>query len=206
MSYSPDEWRELIPLYLNGRLSERERKEFEDCLHQYPELKREFREFSEIKEVYKGIEKEVSIPSHFLYQRILRKVESETVGSLTFLVKIKEFFRNSFSSPRVSWGVAAVQFAIILLLLVNLFRGDGYITLTAEDNLKKERTGIHVVFNMESKEREIRTVLQKVGATIVAGPSPEGLYTIRLEKKGDVEKVLKFLRETEIVRFAERAY
>jgi len=206
MSYSPDEWRELIPLYLNGRLSERERKEFEDYLHQYPELKRELKEFSEIKEVYKGIEKEVSIPSHFLYQRILRKVESETVGSLTFLVKIKEFFRNSFSSPRVSWGVAAVQFAIILLLLVNLFRGDGYITLTAEDNLKKERTGIHVVFNMESKEREIRTVLQKVGATIVAGPSPEGLYTIRLEKKGDVEKVLKFLRETEIVRFAERAY
>jgi hypothetical protein len=59
---------------------------------------------------------------------------------------------------------------------------------------------------MESKEREIRAVLQKAGATIVAGPSPEGLYTIKIEKKQDVEKVLKFLRETKIVRFAERAY
>jgi anti-sigma factor RsiW len=206
MSYSPDEWRELIPLYLNGRLSEREKKEFEDCLHQYPELKRELREFSEIKDVYKGIEKEVSIPSHFLYQRILRKVESETVGSLTFWVKIKNFFRNSFSSPRVSWGVAAVQFAIILLLLLNLFRGDGYVTLTSEEILRKEGTGIHVVFGMESKEREIREVLQKAGATIVAGPSPEGLYTIKVEKKQDVEEVLKLLRETKIVRFAERAY
>jgi hypothetical protein len=206
MSYSPDEWRELIPLYLNGGLSEREKKEFEDCLHQYPELKRELREFSEIKDVYKGIEKEVSIPSHFLYQRILRKVESETVGSLTFWVKIKNFFRNSFSSPRVSWGVAAVQFAIILLLLLNLFRGDGYVTLTSEEILRKEGTGIHVVFGMESKEREIREVLQKAGATIVAGPSPEGLYTIKVEKKQDVEEVLKLLRETKIVRFAERAY
>lgn len=205
MSYSPDEWRELIPLYLNGRLSERERKEFEDCLHLYPELKRELREFSEIKDVYKGIEKEVSIQSHFLYQRILRKVESETVGSLTFSVKIKEFFRKSFSSPRVSWGVAAVQFAIILLLVVNLFR-DGCVTLNSEDILRKEGTGIHVVFNMESKEREIRAVLQKVDATIVAGPSPEGLYTIKVEKKQNVEEVLKLLRETKIVRFAERAY
>jgi hypothetical protein len=96
--------------------------------------------------------------------------------------------------------------AIILLLLVNLFRGSGYVTLTSEDILKKEGTGIHVVFNMESKEREIRAVLQKAGATIVAGPSPEGLYTIKVEKKQNVEEVLKFLRETKIVRFAERAY
>jgi anti-sigma factor RsiW len=206
MSYCPDEWKELIPLYLNGRLSEKERREFEDCLHQYPELRRELREFSEIKDVYKEIEKEVSIPSHFLYQRILRKVESETVESSPFLVKIKEFFRNCFSSPQVSWSVAAVQLAIILLLLVNLFRGDGYVTLTSEDILKREGTGIHVIFNMESKEREIRAVLQKVGATIVAGPSPEGLYTIKIEKKQDVEEVLKLLKETKIVRFAQRAY
>jgi anti-sigma factor RsiW len=206
MSYSPDEWRDLIPLYLNGRLSERERKEFEDCLHQYPELKRELREFSEIREVYKEIEQEIPIPSPFLYQRILRRLESETVGSLTFLVKIKEFLRNSFSSPRVSWGIAAVQFAIILLLLVNLFKGDQLITLTSEDVLKKEGTGIHVVFDVESKEKEIREILQKVGATIVRGPSPEGLYTIKIEKKGDLEEVLKFLRETKIVRFAEKAY
>lgn len=206
MSYSPDEWRELIPLYLNGRLPERERKAFEDCLQLYPELGRELREFSEIKDVYKGIEKDVSIPSHFLYQRILRRVESETDKSFTFSVKIKEFLRNCFSSPRVSWGVAAVQLAIILLLLVNLFRGDGYVTLTSEGIVKKEGTGIHVIFNMESKEKEIRAVLQKVGATIVAGPSPEGLYTIRIEKKQDVEEVVKLLRETKIVRFAEKAY
>jgi anti-sigma factor RsiW len=206
MSYSPDEWRELIPLYLNGRLSERERKEFEDCLQQYPELKREFREFSDIKEAYKGIEKEVSIPSHFLYQRILRKVESEAAEPLPFLVKVKDFFRNSFSSPRVSWGVAAVQLAIILLLLVNLFRGDGYVTLTLEDSLKNEGTGIHVVFDMESQEREIREVLQKINGTIVAGPSPEGLYTIKVEKKQEVEEALKLLRETKFVRFAERVY
>jgi hypothetical protein len=206
MSYSPDEWREWIPFYLSGRLSESERKEFEDCLHQYPELKCELREFSEIKDVYKGIEKELSIPSRFLYHRILRRLESETLGPSTLLIKIKEFLKGSFSSPRVSWGVAAVQLAIILLLLVNLFRGNGYVTLTSEDVLKKEGIGIHVVFDRESKEREIREVLQKVGATIVRGPSPEGLYTIQIEKKRDVEEALKFLRESKIVRFAEKAY
>jgi hypothetical protein len=133
-------------------------------------------------------------------------VESEAAEPLPFLVKVKDFFRNSFSSPRVSWGVAAVQLAIILLLLVNLFRGDGYVTLTLEDSLKNEGTGIHVVFDMESQEREIREVLQKINGTIVAGPSPEGLYTIKVEKKQEVEEALKLLRETKFVRFAERVY
>jgi hypothetical protein len=206
MSYSPDELRELIPLYLNGRLPEKERSRFEESLDLYPELKRELTEFSEIREVYKEIEQEIPIPSPFLYQRILRRVEFETGEASAFLFKIKEFLRNSFSSPRVSWGIAAVQFAIILLLLVNLFKGDQFITLTSEDVLKKEGTGIHVVFDVESKEKEIREVLQKVGATIVRGPSPEGLYTIKIERKGDVEEVMKFLRETKIVRFAEKAY
>ncbi len=39
MTYSLEELRELIPLYLNQRLSEKERRAFEDALNQYPELK-----------------------------------------------------------------------------------------------------------------------------------------------------------------------
>ena len=178
----------------------------EDNLDQYPDLKQELKEFSEIKEVYKGIEDEIPIPSQFLYQRALRRVESEAKASSAFLVKIKEFSRGLFSSPRVSWGVAAVQFAIILLLFVNLLGGDRFRTLTSGDVLKKEGVVIHVVFDKESREREIREVLQKVGAIIISGPSPEGLYTIKIGEKEDVEKVLGILRKTEIVRFAERAY
>jgi len=211
MNYSPDKIRELIPLYLNGRLSEKERQEFEDTLNKYPELKHEVEEFSEIKDVYKEIEHEISIPSSVLYQRILRNIKSDIKVSSAFLKKgyiekLQELLRGLLSSPRVSWGFAAVQFAILLLLFVNLLGGDKIRTLTSEDMPKSEGIKINVVFDKESREKEMREVLNKVGAIIIRGPSPEGLYTIEIKEKQDVEKVLEVLRKTEIVRFAERAY
>ncbi len=209
--YSPDELRELIPLYLNGRLSERERQEFEQTLEKYPELKRELREFSEIKEAYKKVEHEIPLPSPNLYQRIWRNIQSEAKVSTAYvgkryIEKLQEFLKGLFLSPRLSWGVAVAQFVVILFLVVTLLGRDSFRTLTSPDTLHGEGIRINVIFNKESKEREIREVLNNVGATIIKGPSPEGLYTILVKEDQHIERVLKALRKTEIVRFAERAY
>lgn len=211
MNYSPDKIRELIPLYLNGRLLEKERKEFEDALDKYPELKHEVSEFIEIKEIYKEIEHEVPNPSPVLYQRILRNIKPEMKLSLTpppkgYIERLQDFLKSLFSSPRLSWGVAVVQFAVILLLVITLVREDRFRTLTSTYTPPRDVIRINIVFDKESREQEIREVLNKVGAVIIWGPSPEALYTIEIKEKQDVEKVLEVLRKTEIVRFAERAY
>src|SRR5512143_1885969 len=143
MTYSPDELRELIPCYLNHTLSESERKAFEESLRQYPALKIEIEEFSEIRQSYEGIEKEIPPPSDVLFQRVLKKIQPQV--RLSFIPQEKgyrEWIRNGlkwvFGSPRVSWGIVAVQFATILLLVIILPRGDGFKTLTSKQPLPGE--------------------------------------------------------------------
>jgi len=214
MMYRIKKLRYWIPLYLNGSLSERERQEFEDALDQYPRLKEELEEFSEIKEFYykdKEIKKDVSLPSDFLYQRIQRNIEYEKRPSPSFfeegsIAKVLEFLKGLFSSPRLSWGIAAVQFAIILLLIINLTTGNGFETLTSRHSQQGDGMRINVVFDKESKEKEIREALNRIGATIVKGPSPEGLYTIMVKNDQDLEMKLEVLRKAEIIRFVEKAY
>lgn len=211
MNYSPDELRELIPLYLNKRLSEKERKEFESTLDKYPELKHELEEFSKIKDVYKEMEHEIPLPSSVLYQRILENIKPEAKLSLTlspksYIEKLHDILKSLFLSPRLSWGIAAVQFAVIFLLVITLVRGDRFRTLSSTYKPPKDVVRVNIIFDKESREKEIREVLNKVGAMIIRGPSPEGLYIIEIKERKNVEEVLGGLRKTGIVRFAERAY
>jgi hypothetical protein len=211
MIYSLDKLRELIPLYLNQRLAENKRKEFEEALGQYPELKLELKEFSEIKEIYKEIEKEIPPPSGVLYQKVLENIQPQIKLSLipekkSYLEQIREFLKWVLGSPRVSWGIAAVQFAIILALVITLPKGDGFRTSTSTEPLAGGGIKINVIFDKGSTEQEIRGVLNKVGATIVGGPSNEGLYIIKVKEDQDVEQTLKELKKTNVVQFAEKAY
>lgn len=209
--FNVDEMREKIPLYLNGRLLEKEKKEFEDGLTRYPEILAELKEFSEIKEIYPEIEKDVPQPSNALYQRVLKNIQPQI--KLSFIPQKKsdweqtrEFFKEAFGSPRISWGIVAVQFAVILLLLITLPKGDGFKTLTSRQPLPGEGAKINVIFDKGSKEIEIREVLNGVGATIVKGPSLDGLYMVEIREGQNTEKVLKQLKNTKIVQFAEKAY
>jgi hypothetical protein len=211
MIYSLDKLRELIPHYLNNTLSEKERKAFEDALRQDPELKIEIEEFAEIKQAYYEIEKDVPPPSELLHQRVLKNIQPQIKLSLIpqkkgYREQIRGFLKWVVGSPRMSWGLVIVQFAIILLLLITLPRGGGFKTLTSRQPLLGEGVKINVIFDKESREREIREVLNSVGATIVMGPSIDGLYIVQIKEGQNTEKVLKQLKKTGIVEFAEKAY
>ena len=109
MTYSLEELKELIPLYLNNRLSEKERRAFEDGLNQYPELKVEFKEFSEIQKIYKEIEKDVPMPSNALYQRVLKNIQPQIKFSLvpakkSYLGQIQDFLKRVFNFSAVVLG------------------------------------------------------------------------------------------------------
>lgn len=211
MTYKPDELRELIPLYLNGTLPQDERQKFEEALNKYPELRRELMEFSEIKDLYKEIKKEVPPPSELLYKRILSSIRSEAEAVSAsqkkgHIEQFQNFLKGFFSSPRVSWGIVAVQLVIILLLVITTSKEDRFRTLTSEHISRGEGIRINVVFDKESREKEIREILNSIGASIISGPLPEGLYIIELKDERDTEAVLKTLRSSRIVRFAEKAY
>ncbi len=211
MTYSSDKLREMIPCYLNHTLSEKERRAFEESLDQHPGLKSEVEEFSKIRQYYEEIEREIPPPSDVLFQRVLEKIQPQV--RLSFVPQKKGYrewvgkcLKWVFGSPRVSWGIVAVQFATILLLLIVLPKGGGFKTLTSKQALPGEGIKINVVFDKESREREIREVLNRVGAKIVMGPSLDGLYILQVEKNQDVGQVISNLKKSPIVTFAEKAY
>jgi len=69
------------------------------------------------------------------------------------------------------------------------------------------RVHLQVVFADDITEREIRTLLGSIGATIVAGPSPMAVYTVALaddrEAPAQAQERLALLRTHPKVRLAE---
>ena len=69
------------------------------------------------------------------------------------------------------------------------------------------RVHLQVVFAYDITEREIRTLLGSIGATIVAGPSPMAVYTVALaddrEAPAQAQERLALLRTHPKVRLAE---
>jgi hypothetical protein len=178
-------------------------------LNQFPELKQDLADFSEIKGIYHEIEKEIPFPPGTLYPRILERVKTEPRISLNFkwkgyIDRIRQPLRGLFRSPRLSWGLVAVQLVIILVLAFGLSEGDRFRTLTSRETLPREGARIHLIFDQDSLEKEIREVLNQVDAIIVRGPSPEGLYTIEVKDDDEMERVLNLLKKSKIVRFAEK--
>jgi anti-sigma-K factor RskA len=211
MTYNAHEFRYMIPSYLNGTLSPKKRRELEDYLNKHPESQHEMLEFSEIKSFYDDKKKEFLPPSDAVYWRIMSNIRAETKPKPAsilwqFWTQVKGFSRPLFTSPRVAWAVVAVQVAVILAMALTLPQDNRFKTLSLESATRGNGSIINIVFDQESTEGEIRDILNSMEATIINGPSFEGLYVIRIQKGRDVEETLQGLRKTKPVKFAERSF
>ena len=210
MTYDSKKLRDLIPEYLNGRLSKRDQTEFENGLDIYPDVKKEVREFTEIKSAYNTMQDDLPSPSDAVFQKVMRRIKPEqkatAFNGLGVFEHMRHFFKPLFTSPRVSWAVVGVQMAVILLLVVSAPREDRFATLTSQPDGQIKGAMIHVVFAPDAKEMEIRKILNQFGGVIIYGPSSEGLYTIKINKDRDIEKLIKGLKDNKVVKFAEKGY
>ena len=211
MTYKPNKLKEMIPEYLNNSLSEQERQGFEDGLKKYPDVEKELHEFSEIKSAYKRIQEEIPSPSDAVFQKIMNTVRAEQKAS-AFTRKpgvfdlVRDFLGSAFSSPRVSWAVVGVQMAVILLLVISVPKPDVPITLSSGQNTHLSGKTIHVVFDAGAREMEIRAILNNVEGFIISGPTPNGLYTVMIDKDRDITQTLQELKNSPAIRFAEKGY
>ena len=112
------------------------------------------------------------------------------------------------------WALGAQTAAIVLLSATVIWQASVapallYRTLSdAGSGPAAGRVHLQVVFADDITEREIRTLLGRIGATIVSGPTPMAVYTVALDA-GDGEaaartrQALALLRENRKVRLAE---
>jgi len=211
MNYTPENLKEMIPLYINGRLSESEKKDFEKAIRKYPELTRELMEFAEIKGGYNDLKREAPTSSNELYERILNNIrqnEKEVrlqVVKPVLLDKIWWMLKRAFSSPQLSWSVVAVQLLVIVSLLIFYPTDNGFRTLS-ENHIGEDSGMINVVFKEDAKEKDMRTLIQEVNGSIVGGPTPDGLYIIKIKNVNEIEIVLTNLKSSNIVRLAVKRY
>jgi hypothetical protein len=211
MTSDAEYWKSLVPLYVNGRLPETERQDFEKALVREPGLNQELKDYEAIRRGYCLLEDHAPSPSPYLYNRIRERIMTE--GGPAFSTDQREretglldFFRGLFVAPRLAWAVAGVQLVIIVGLLTFYPRTGKYETLSGGSPATVVGPRINVIFKTDSREREIRELLGRVGGTIVNGPSAEGLYAVTVRDPQNLEGALQQLKSSTAVRFAERAY
>jgi len=120
--------------------------------------------------------------------------------------QIKEWLSQIFSVPKLGWGLAAVQCALIIFLLLPNRQDTHYNTLSSSQNVTTSQESIQqLVFNEATREREIRKLMDAINGEITGGPSAEGMYQISLPQNSTIESTVKNLRNNKRIIFVEKA-
>lgn len=89
-------------------------------------------------------------------------------------------------------------------------RNAGYSMLSEQSSERSQRDGprVHLVFYDDITERQLRSLVLEVGAAVVKGPTPQGVYTLAFARDTSPHEVMaaiQKLRYSRGVVFAERA-
>lgn len=211
MTMTNQQWKDWIPLYLNGRLTPDRRGEFEARLEEDGDLAREFQDFSRIKKSYSRLSEQLGPPSPEVFDRIMDYVEASGRVKEAGQCDAPGFdpvsaWRRWMESFRLAWAVSAVQFAVILILVFTQAPDPGFRTLGASGEPDPRDIGfrINVVFDPGATEGEIRELLTARGLAIVDGPTDAGLYVLKADGREEAGTVIHYLKESRRVRFAEK--
>jgi len=209
--------RELIPLYINGVLTGKHKVAFEKSLKNDPNLKQEYIEFYEIEEYFDQLNAASQQHLDQLYGTVKNSLEDfdeEPVeyedGDRPVNPKI-DFLHHLLSSPRIGWGLAVLQFAILLIVLIFIVPqnsnqvSSGIPSVQLLQQAKGKQ--LNIIFKDDATHQKIRELLLSKELQMFSGPTAIGLYTVVID--GDVEqanKVLVELRKSDIVLLADPAY
>lgn len=221
-----DEAKQLLPWYAVGALDADEMRAVEAHLADSFELKQEL---TELQILHRSVGDVAADEPEFrpeLINDALRQIDeyeaSRTAAVATtpgLLSRSIEWLRETLvtgwvESPRGARVAIAVQFAVLLVLGGVLLQPEGpapqgqeYGTLAggAATDVSAGGTALTVTFQPETTELQLRGMMADLDADIIAGPSAQGSYTIRVEETSETEiaGVLEQLRANpDVVRYA----
>jgi hypothetical protein len=127
----------------------------------------------------------------------------------------KWYERFDLKLPILARPKLALAAIIVFSLLIPAYVGLGklvsndYRTLSDSEISKPSKNEIRVVFSKDANQQQINAILAKVQGQIVAGPTEQSVYTVRINKvsttKNMLETVEQLKKNTNIL-FAEPAY
>ena len=221
-----EEARNLLPWYAVGALDADEARAVEAHLAGSAELKRELAQLQILHKTVGEVAEDEPQFRPALINDALRRIDDyeatrapqqETQGT-----SIVDWLRETLvggwiGSPAGARVAMVAQFAVIaalagalLMPMVNGPAGPGEVYTTSSGATSAPDAGgtaLTIFFEPDAAELEIRELLADVGGEIVAGPSGQGAYTVRLgaESTDEVTQQLERLRGSKAVRFAGEA-
>jgi hypothetical protein len=211
---------ELIPWYVNDTLENGERERVAQHIAECPACAEEIARCRTIAAVVRSADMGDMNPSNERVARMMARIESTDWSTpdhrrhsiREWVRKIRHTFEETPS--RVRWALAAQAAVIVLLtgaIVLQLSASPGPLYRTLSDagaNLESGRSRIQVIFAEDITEREMRTLLDSIGATIISGPSPIAVYTLGIaggdsDPAGRIRETLAVLRGHPKIRLAE---
>ena len=212
---------EILPWYVNGTLEGHEHDFVAHHILRCPSCADEIARCRSIAAAVRSSEEAARMPSPEHLARLMERIDraSSPAAPERWRNRVREWsektrlaFQETPSLFR--WAAAAQTVVIVLLAAATLWQAalapsPLYRTLSdAGSGPEPGRVTVQVVFTDDITEREIRTLLGSVRATIVAGPSPMAVYTVALaaddrQAPAQTQERLALLRAHPKVRLAE---
>jgi anti-sigma factor RsiW len=210
---------EILPWYVNGTLEDHEHAFVARHILRCQSCADEVARCQSIATAVRSAEQAARTPPPEHLARLMERIdrgrtsaapERSRIGVREWIEKIRLGFQETPSLFR--WALAAETAVIVLLAAAIIWQtsvAPSYRTLSdAVSDPEPGRVHLQVVFAEDITEREVRTLLSSIGATIVAGPTPMAVYTVALaagdrEAPAQTRETLALLRAHPKVRLAE---
>ena len=187
---------ETLIAYLRGRLDETEAARVAAAAAAAPEMAADL---ALMRGVVGALDAEAAeaAPGALGWARLSRTLDAEPVAAAPASAEVK-------APRRPIWQLAAVAAAAVVVwqvAAVPLMRpsSEGYAPVSEA----ADGTMLAVAFMPTATEAEIRTLIQRVGAQVTAGPSAIGLWTLAFRDAAGRDAGLAKLKATSIVESAQ---
>jgi len=180
-------YRENLPMYINGSLPADERADFEQQLSQDAELKKEADFLSAVRRYVK--DEKVTTPGEMGLFKLKRQIKKESENKVATKTLTKK------------WRTFAIAASLVLVVQAGVMvsmtqQQDAFVPLSGSDYSENV---VQVQFISSTRENDIRELLISLDASIIQGPSKNGIYRIELKNLND--EILKQLQQAKIVDF-----
>jgi hypothetical protein len=180
---------ELLPWYVNGSLNADEAVLVERHLAACPACRQEVERCRDLSVVAKSsgsAQQQDWAPSPRHFAQIMAQVDAAEAVSSTARPSLARKLRSWLieTPPPMRWAFAFQAGLIVALTgaLFTLAPSDApYETLShGAESAAGEGIRLRLVFAEDTTEKELRDLLHDIDATIVGGPTPQGIYTVQL--------------------------
>ncbi|MFH0340562.1 MAG: anti-sigma factor family protein [Chromatiales bacterium] len=208
---------EILPWYANGSLDPREAMEVEAHLAGCPSCQRELRWCRDIAHSVQTMDDQEWVPSPGHFDSLMEKVNASSPAqrlTMAWRDRFTRFVQSIRQSPaEMRWMLAMQTVTVVvlagaLIVLMPHKQPEYYQTLSSPTEADPtDAPRVKLALSEDAKEKEIRSLLLGMHASIVQGPNSLGVYVVALPKHSPAQlaQVLRELRAHPKVRFAERA-